>query len=150
MIDEQTQWSVNETLLQSYRSIFISSQSFMLAVGAIMWDKNHPVLLIIAVISIVMIWRVWYPVVSSRHKIVDYYKHRARLSATKCKQLCTEDEYVHNKTLRDNANKLFELDKNMRETRVKVDIIIPAIFSTIWIILVFSAYWECLAITKPA
>lgn len=37
-------WSINESLLQSYRSIFISSQSFLLAVGGIVVDKSTIVL----------------------------------------------------------------------------------------------------------
>jgi len=39
---DMEKWSINESLLQSYRSIFISSQSFPLAVGVPCSPKTNP------------------------------------------------------------------------------------------------------------
>ena len=39
-MDSLDRWAINETLLQSYRATFISSQSFLLAVGATFAGKN--------------------------------------------------------------------------------------------------------------
>lgn len=51
---------------------FHFSQSFLLAVGAIVSGKSGVVLYATAAISLVMIWAIWFPVVRSRHLIVDY------------------------------------------------------------------------------
>lgn len=74
-------WELNEQLLQSYRGVFISSQSFMLAVGAIVWgkDKDLNVFGITCAVGIGMIWLMWFGVVRARHKIVDYYKYGSNL-----------------------------------------------------------------------
>ncbi len=42
MSELMTRWSVNESLLQSHRSIFISSQTFLIAVGAILLEIDKP------------------------------------------------------------------------------------------------------------
>src|SRR5512139_2571148 len=99
----EDRYSANESLLQSYRSIFISSQSFLLAVGAIVSGKSPWVLYITTVLSLGMIWLLWFPVVRARHKIVDFHKFRTRLSADDQKQLCSEKEYVHDRKLRAKA-----------------------------------------------
>ena len=143
MADTEGRWSINESLLQSYRSIFISSQSFLLAVGAIVSGKNEAVLFVTAAASLVMIWLIWFPVVRARHKIVDYYKYSVTLSEPDRSQLCTEHQYVHNRELRKRANALFQIDTNWRPTRVKIDLMIPVAFSLIWIVLV--AYEMCAA-----
>jgi hypothetical protein len=133
-------YSVNETLLQSYRSIFISSQSFLLAVGAIVSGKSPCVLYITTIVGLSMIWFLWFPVVKSRHRIVDHYKFSAKLSESELKGLCSVDEYVHDRKLRAKANKLFKITTNWRETRKKVDFWIPFLFSVIWIVLSFNEF----------
>jgi hypothetical protein len=136
MPDSENIWSINETLLQSYRSIFISSQSFLLAVGAIVLEKNNIVLFLLAGLSLFMVWFIWFPVVLSRHKIVDYYKYGSGLSQIDRTQLCSEHEYVHDRKRRDKANKLFGIRTNWRKTRWKIDLLIPIFISVIWIILI--------------
>jgi len=136
MPDLENRWGINESLLQSYRSIFISSQSYLLAVGAIVSGKNTVALFTIALVSLAMIWFIWFPVVTSRHRIVDYYKFAIGLAETNRLQLCSEHEYVHDRTLRTSANKLFGINTNWRETRLKIDLVIPILFSLIWIVLI--------------
>jgi len=137
-MDDTTRYSVNESLLQSYRSIFISSQSFLLAVGAIAVDKSTIILFATAIISLVMILWIWLPVVVSRHRIVDYYKFGADLPHDKRAALCTEKEYVHNRALRKEANATFRLRTNWRPTRLKLDVAIPGLFFLLWIALVIQ------------
>lgn len=127
-------WNVNETLLQSYRSIFISSQSFILAVGAIVLDKSTFILAAIAIMSLIMIWVVWFPVVVSRHKIVDFYKYRALKPADIPD--CSESEYVHDQGKREQANEVFGITTNWRKTRIKLDLFIPIMFTLVWLLLV--------------
>lgn len=133
---DMERWNINETLLQSYRSIFISSQSFLLAVGAIVSGKSPLVLYAVAAISLLMIWGIWFPVVRSRHRIVDYYKHGMALPETKRSELCTEKQYVHDDELRKKANALFGVESNWRPTRKKLDLMMPVLVSSVWIVLV--------------
>lgn len=137
-MDLEDKWGLNEQLLQSYRSAFISSQSFILAVGAIVWGKSLVVLWITAVIGIAMIWAVWVRVVVARHKIVDYYKHGSELKDEDRLKLCTVDEYVHCSIMRRKANDLFKLKTNWRETRVALDAFLPLAFSVVWVALLLT------------
>jgi len=128
-------WIVNESCLQSYRSIFISSESFLLAVGAIVSDKGIWVLVVTAAISVSMIWFVWFPVVRARHRIVDYWKYRAALRIVPS-TLCSEKDYVLNKKLRGEANAALGIKTNWRPTRWKIDFLTPVLFSAVWVVLV--------------
>ena len=141
MTNDIDKWSINESLLQSYRSIFISSQAFLLVVGAIVAGKNGIVLFSVAAISLLMIWVIWFPIVRSRHRIVDYYKFSTRLSEANRSQLCSEHDYVHDRKLRTNANHLLGIQTNWRETRWKIDFLLPVCFSVIWIVLVIYEIW---------
>lgn len=129
-------WSINESLLQSYRSLFISSQSFLLAVGAIVAGKSTAVVLAVAVLSLLMIWSIWFPVVRARHRIVDYYKYGTSLPESKRAELCSEKQYVHDPELRKKANEAFGIETNWRPTRVKLDLLTPVMFTAIWAVLV--------------
>lgn len=135
---DQERWKANEALLQSYRSIFISSESFLLAVGAIVVEKSLAVLLAVAVVSLFMIWAIWFPVVRARHLIVDYYKYRSLKGPPD--DLCTEDEYVHKRTLRRAANRLLGIRTNWRPTRWKIDLLLPILFSVVWITLIIYGW----------
>lgn len=128
-------WHNNEALLQSYRALFIPSQSLLLVVGAIASGKGHGLLYTIAAISLVMIWAVWFPVVRARHLLVDYHKFGSRLSATEQQQLCSVDQYLARRSLRRQANALLGIRHNWRETRVKLDALMPALMSAIWLAL---------------
>ena len=100
---ERDAYQINEDLLQSYRQIFISTESFLLAVGAIILDKSMALLMIIAVVSIITIWYLWFRIVRSRHLIVDNYKFN--LFEFMPPQSNSESVYVHNIELRKQANK---------------------------------------------
>jgi hypothetical protein len=134
-------YSMNETLLQYYRTIFISSESFLLTVGAIVVDKSLIVFLLIAGISIYMIWDIWYEVVGFRHLIVDYYKYHIG-----SKYLCTEDQYVdYDEQYRDALNNANQPSfTTWRETRIKMDRLIPTLFTIVWGILILYALYEYL------
>jgi len=150
MSSDTEMWNINETLLQSYRSIFISSQSFLLAVGSIMWQSESVVgavvLFIVAIIAIYSILCVWRPVVRYRWLYVDYYKHAANLDPTKRNEICTVNQYVHNAIEREKTNAIFEMGRhNLGPTRWKIDVCIPFQFVMIWAALVVSwvtkKYW---------
>ncbi|MBA7645545.1 MAG: hypothetical protein GH143_01355 [Calditrichaeota bacterium] len=129
-------WSTNETLLQSYRSIFISSQSFLLAVGVLSFDRSNWLLIILAEISVFMIWYIWFPVVKTRHRFVDYHKYALELSEEEQSKLCEVKKYVEDKEERKQANIILKLcNGQWRLTRKKVDILIPCFFICIWVCL---------------
>ena len=133
-------WEVNENLLQFYRSIFISSQSILIAVGAILFNKQFPPLAfkIIALLAVFTIWYLWFPVVRARHLTVDYYKFQLS-NNNKIFKKCKESEYLKDRQKRKKIN--FELEKtNWRLTRLKMDLFLPIIFTIIWIILFTTAY----------
>ncbi len=143
-------WSVNEALLQSYRSIFMTSQSFLLAVGAIVSGKDLVVFLALFVVGLVTIWGVWFPVVRARHRIVDYYKYGATLDASQRAALCSERQYVHDASLRKQANALFGIDTNWRPTRIKMDLLMPVLFSFVWSVLLVHELVHAATAPPPA
>jgi hypothetical protein len=145
-------WSVNESLLQSYRSIFMTSQSFLLAVGAIVSGKDLVVFLSLFVVGVLTIWGVWFPVVRARHRIVDYYKYAAGLDAAQRAALCTEKQYVHDAAVRRQTNAMFGIETNWRPTRIKMDLLMPVLFSFVWCVLLGHelVHWAAAPPTAPA
>lgn len=134
-------WTLNESLLQSYRGIFIGSQSFLLAVGAMFAQtpKLNWALVGLALLSVYVIWRMWFPIVPSRARIVDYYKFKSDSAYDSAFEGITEDDYVRNDDVRESVNS--EICKNnWRETRRKVDIGLPVIFTIIWTMLIYSYF----------
>ena len=139
----ENEWNTNESLLQSYRSIFLSSQSFLLAVGAILLDKGN-ILILVAAISLIQIWFIWFRVVYARSLIVDYYKYGGLLDDEKISDLggCSaylkaDDKYVGDPEYRKKINSIFKscdlnFSKNMRLTRIKIDVLIPVTFTLVW------------------
>ena len=134
-------WAVNERLLQSYRSIFIASQSFLLAVGALLIDGEKPNWLFgfVATASLIMIWYIWFPVVVARAKIVDYYKLQVFTDIADEPGFCSEEEYLRCAPRRKAMNAVGG-KKNWRVTRIKVDLFLPIIFTVIWAVLFWSKY----------
>lgn len=141
MNNAERMWEANERLLQTYRLIFIPSQSFMLAVGAIVWGKSLFVLVGVGLISVGIIWGLWVPIVFARHKLVDYYKHASVLTEPQRSTLCSEADYVKNPVQRCKANEQLKIRSNLGVTRIKIDIVIPASFTLIWLIFVASAHF---------
>jgi hypothetical protein len=141
MLHIETKWSVNESLLQSYRQIFISSQSFILALGVIALDRpisDSWLIVVLAVLSFIMIWYIWFRVVQSRHMVVDYYKYLLKKNQEDQKAImleCSEEDYLRNEKKRKWANESLGIPKEWRLTRIKVDLMLPIIFSVIWILL---------------
>ncbi|MDD5111434.1 MAG: hypothetical protein PHG85_02715 [Candidatus Altiarchaeota archaeon] len=127
-------WQVNEQLLQSYRNMFLSSQSFMLAVGAIAMGKSNLLMALLTIIGLLMIWAVWFPIVRSRHLIVDYHKYQLNSTSPDAK-ICTETEYVHDMAKRKETNAILGIKHEFRPTRFKIDLCLPLLYSLIWILL---------------
>lgn len=140
-------WSTYEANVQSYRSNMIASQSFLLAVGAVLLGKNSFLLGICVTIALFQLWYIWYRVIRTRTIIVDYYKFNlcnrfsecgSKLESNDCH--LTEETYLKNTSVRRKVNmrladdeKKPKLKHNLRLTRVKLDLILPITFTIIWI-----------------
>ena len=150
-----TAWSVYDSMIQSYRSSMIASQALLLAVEAVMFEKQSFIGVIVCVIGLMQLWYIWSPIIKKRAIISDFYKYSAfydfvqRIDISgneipKDKEVSkeyklNEDVYVESKSIRDRANsKLAEIEKNSklksncRPTRRKLDIIMPISFTIIW------------------
>lgn len=131
------EYSANESLLQSYRGIFISSESFLLAVGAIvagerLWFPS----VVLGVIAVGMIWFMWFPVVCARLRIVDFYDFKLEEFKAEGQDNyeSKEEAYVKNRKIRAAVNAQASKMKrtNWRPTRIKIDFVLPCIFTVIW------------------
>jgi len=134
-----TKWGIYENAVQSYRTIFISSQSFILVVGVLLFEKSVWLFMPLALISLLVIWYIWFPVVKARHRIVDYYKYALELTdeeRAKLSEWCTEKQYVNNIDKRREFNKKCGPEEgNWRLTRKKIDLMIPCLFTFLWLLL---------------
>jgi len=141
LADHREKWNINENLLQSYRQIFTGSQAVFLAVGTFLAAESAGWLLYpVAGVGLLMIWFVWYRVVRVRHLLVDYHKYLYDFLVDHYQLpegICTEFEYLESSQARLKTNRALGLNTNWRLTRVKMDVILPAVYSLVWFLLVF-------------
>lgn len=138
-------WAVYEANVQQYRVLSATVQSFLLAIGSILFTTSKPVpgllLMLILFLGVGHVAWVWIPVVFARHKVIDYYKfqHDKKLTPgvrTELEQFCCEKQYVKNPTLRRAVNKKYFGDADLqvwRLTRVKLDLVVPLAYVAFWI-----------------
>ena len=69
-----TAWSVYDSMIQSYRSSMIASQSLLLAVEAVTLEKSSLIGFIVCIIGLIQLWYIWFFVVKNRAIISDFYK----------------------------------------------------------------------------
>lgn len=137
-------WAIYEANVQQYRVLSATVQSFLLAIGSILFTTSKPVpgllLILIVILGIGHIVWVWIPVVFARHKVIDYYKfqHDRRLTVERREELekvCSERQYVQDRTLRAQVNKDFFNNPKLRVwrlTRVKLDLVVPLAYLVFW------------------
>lgn len=148
-------WSTYEANLQAYRSNFLSSQSIMLAVGAIIIDKSKIATVLIAAIAVFQIVYVWLPVIYYRFLLVDFHKYclgdrfdvNGDFVEKENGEPLTELIYCKNKKIRQNVNEYLskEISRerpfgNWRETRRKIDIVIPVSMISLWCVYILVAF----------
>ena len=140
-------WAVYESNVQQYRVISVTVQSFFLAVGSIWFSaqKAPPTALLLAlfVVGVGHVFYVWIPIVHARIKIVDYYKGQLDLSAERRAELaefCSEEKYrASAKVRRQVVDKFFypKLRVSLRNTRFKLDIVVPCGYAVIWAFMLY-------------
>lgn len=148
-------WSTYESNLQAYRSNFLSSQSVMLAVGAIIIDKSKIATVMIALIAVFQILYVWLPVIYYRFLLVDFHKYslgerfsvNGEFVESENKEPLTELIYCKNKKVRQKVNYYVSKEvsrerpfNNWRETRRKIDVVIPISMICLWGIYILVAF----------
>ena len=138
-------WAVYEANVQQYRVLSATVQSFLLAIGSILFTTSKPVpgflLMLIVALGVGHIAWVWVPIVFARHKVIDYYKfqHDRKLTPEtrlELERLCTEKQYIRDRTLRRLVNERYFGDANLRvwrPTRVKLDVVVPLAYVAFWI-----------------
>ena len=149
-------WSVYESNMQAYRGNFLSSQSFLLAVGAITIEKNMLLTLGLAIIAIYQIWFIWVKSIYIRTQIVDYHKYAMNTlfdeygnekEGNENVSELSEHTYTSNRSVRSKVYDLMSKKWNrsgkfrtMRRTRFEFDILIPASITLIWGLFIY-VYW---------
>lgn len=154
---EFSQWAIYEGNTQAYRSNMVATQSLLMAVAAIFFDKNTILTLSVCIIGLIIQWAIWFRVISSRMIISDFHKFNALYEFSKKvndegmmidpsdsnqKEL-TEQIYVKEKDVQKRANAALvqisgnpSLKTNWRLTRKKLDLVLPIVFSIIWIAMI--------------
>ena len=154
------QWSVYDDLLQSYRSHSLASQSILLAVGALLYSKYYLLLLTFA-IAMTQIWYIWFRIIRTRSIITDFHKFSYKYNFASfingntgdleenTTTPLTEEIYLKNRKIRKTANKVLaekmhesKLKYNFRLTRIKIDIILPATITILWLAIVLASTVE--------
>ena len=148
-------WSTYESNVQAYRSNMIASQSFLLAVGAILYDKNVFLMGICVILALLQLWYIWYRIIRTRTIISDFYKFNLAERFNNCGDEITpdtncklsEETYVKNHFIRQKVNyNLAQMERkpklkyNLRLTRIKLDLILPITFTLMWISLFIFSY----------
>lgn len=160
-LDEaKAEWHHQDNLLQQYRTISMTAQSFLLTVGTIVASAGTPqpidryAFLVLLAIGITHIAWLWVPVVTARGHIVNFYKFQAeggrpaverliRRSQTIFAERWAEGEpvtieYSHfagNKRLR---AKIYSEDLRRSQqvtpssTRFKLDVLTPLCYGIVW------------------
>jgi len=132
-------WILNESLLQSYRSILYTIQSIWIGIVAI--DNLHHLKFFICMAGIAFLSLI-LSAIWARARTVDFYK----FDLFDSKDLNSDsfegrlNTYVKNSKIRHDVNQLIPGKKksNWRETRVILDIIIPLGFLLVWLLIIFG------------
>jgi len=154
------QWAIYEGNVQAYRGLAISAQSLFLAVGAILLEDLELPFTAAMAFALVATWWIFFPVIFARTAIVDFHKfdlgsrfdRDGRPASSGTGEGLREDEYgrVLNLSLRRRVYEHVTADRRarlgsdaepfrtMRQTRRKLDVFLPAIFTAVWVI--FAVY----------
>lgn len=153
--EEFTMWSLYDSIVQSYRSNMIASQSLLLAVEAILFERSIFLEIGICIIGLIQLWYIWYLIIRARSIISDFHKFNALYNFSQIINIdgnkmteenalpLTEEKYVNDRKVMIRANselaKITQNDKlrtYLRITRLKLDVIMPISFTIIWVMLI--------------
>lgn len=154
------QWAVYEANVQAYRTLSLAMQAILLAVGAILLDKDLAAVTVttLGVIAFILSWIVLFPVVFSRSAISDYYKFglgdlfnaKGERSTDANEPRLSERDYadfrqggelrrgVYAELTEPDAKEPF---RTVRQTRFKLDIVVPIFLTFVWALFVVLAFF---------
>ena len=133
-MDNKDKYRINEINLQAYRLMFIPLEAILIVAGITAFDKPRFVFLALLAVSLFTIWGLWFPIVRSRQKVVDYYKYQS--TPDRIREMGVDlESYIHDKELRQKVNDQLGISANWRKTRRKIDFILPVLFSLTWLVL---------------
>jgi len=144
--DRSVKWDVNESLLQSYRNVFIASQSLFVGAVGIMRDE-FPLNFIIVLVAVFQLI-VGCLVIDARAKIVDFYKfnlnHAPYFKGGDERK--NEEKYVKCKSTREKVHCELKSKgttlETWRDTRKRLDVWIPITFLFIWASFLLKFIWD--------
>jgi hypothetical protein len=134
IVDNKEKYRLNEMNLQAYRLMFIPLEAIFIVAGIAVYEKPRFLFLFLMAIGLYTIWGLWFPIVRSRQKVVDYYKYQSTPDRNRDLGVDLES-YIHDKELRQKVNDQLGISANWRKTRRKVDFILPVLFTLIWFVL---------------
>jgi hypothetical protein len=130
-------WQIQESLLQSYRSLFLTSQSIIFSIASIIATDSHSnkiVFLILLILGIVLLY-FWFQIGNARGLDVSYFQ-MLLLRTEKGEEI--NDIMINFKRWqilerkrKNNLLKEFELEKS--KTRTTMEIYVPTLFLLLWI-----------------
>ena len=141
-----TMWSIQDSLLQSYRNLMLTSQSIMLGIAIVSVQSRYPLIAFIPAIPAFLLNRSWQPLARSRGFDVFYFQWQMlRLEAHQQirPDVLTGFKEWQRLTIKDRHVRLCE-DPIGREllgspTRRKLDEVIPRTFRFCWLpVLLFA------------
>ncbi len=142
-------WQVEDGLLQQYRAISLSVQSFIIVVAALIAENfsKYPdlqrVFVFIFALGLFHIFFIWHPIVRYRGRIVNYHKQIifGDYSAEQIEdinRIAKAELYANNFYARlDLSCKYAGFKDENGVTRLKMDFYVPAIYIFIWICLLY-------------
>lgn len=155
--ESDTQWAVFEANVQAYRQLSVGSQGLLLTAGSVLLSQSLRMpFLTIFVISMIVTWYVYFPVIFARTAIVDFHKFALgknfdrtghRVAGGPNYHPLSERDYgkLTNFRLRQAVyNELSvpgrEPFRTVRVTRKKLDVMLPTLMTVAWIILVIDSF----------
>ena len=140
LTQHREQWRNHVSLLQSYRQIFTVSQAVFLTAGAFLAaEKTGWLVFPLAGLSLVIIWLIWFQVVRGQCLAVDF--HQLHLEFLKDhyqlpENVCSKPRYVQDPAARRKTNRILGLKSNWWSARIKMDVLLPGLYSLTWVLLV--------------
>jgi hypothetical protein len=149
-----TKRAVYEANVQQYRVLSATVQSFLVTIGSIFYTQEgvpNFLMILTATLGLLHIRFIWFDVVRARHLVIDYYKfqHYQNLTVIQTKELndkYPEARYIHDVEARREVNKMYFKRPDLklwRETRKKLDIVVPTGYALIWLsLLAWKQPWH--------
>jgi hypothetical protein len=132
-MDNKDKYQINEMNLQAYRLMFIPLEAILFVAGIVVDGMPRFLFLFLMTASLYTIWGLWFPIVRSHQRVVDYYKYQD--VPNRITELGVDlDSYVHDKDVRKKVNDELGITGNWRKTRRKLDFILPVLFTVSWLV----------------